>query len=121
MRPIPPALKGMLEQQPRMKRCALGPVQDLYSACSGRLTRPEWHHVWTYAGQQINEPWAIVGACSRHHEMVKTDRAVKMAFEAASLLLATEEDLARYPRKDWDQIKKSLGIYGKRHTQKRSK
>ncbi len=110
-----------LEALPRMKRCTLAPVQDLYGACSGRLTHPEWHHVWTYAGQQINEPWAIVGACSRHHEMVKADRAVKMAFEAASLLLATEEDLARYPRKDWDQIKKSLGIYGKRHTQKRSK
>ncbi len=114
-------MRAELEQQSRMKRCTLAPVQDLYGACSGRLANPEWHHVFTYAGQQINEPWAIVGACSRHHEMVKTDRAVKMAFEAASLMLATDEDLARYPRKDWNQIKKSLGLYGKRHTHKRNK
>ncbi|MDE2022434.1 MAG: hypothetical protein KGI71_06000 [Patescibacteria group bacterium] len=110
MRPIPAPMRAKLEQQPRMKRCALASAQDLYGMCSGRLTHPEWHHVWTYAGQQINEPWAIVGACSRHHEMVKSDRAVRMAFEAASLLLATEEDLAKYPRKNWKQIKKSLGI-----------
>ena len=121
MRPIPPAMRAELEQQPRMKRCELSVLQDVYERCEGRTMHPEWHHPWIYAGKQINEPWAIVAACSKHHKMVDSDRAVKMAFEAASLMLATDEDLARYPRKDWDQIKKSLGIYGKRHTQKRSK
>lgn len=90
-----------------MKRCTLATVQDMYGECSGRV---EWHHVWIYAGNQIQEPWAILAGCHHHHEQVKKDRAIKAAFEAASLSLATPEDLARYPRKDWAQIRKSLGL-----------
>lgn len=112
MRPIPPSLRSLLGRQSRMKRCLIAQngLEHLYGRCSGRIANPEWHHVWTYGGSQINEPWAIFPACTGHHDMVKTDRAVKSVFEAASLLLATVEDLAKYPRKQWDQIKKSLGL-----------
>lgn len=110
MRKIPEPLKRKLEAMLRMKRCTLAPVQDLYGQCSGRLWNPEWHHVWDYAGTQINEAWAILAGCTYHHDMVKKDRAVKAAFEAASLKLATDEDLAKYPRKNWAQIKRSLGL-----------
>lgn len=103
-------MRQELEGLERMKRCALAPVQDIYGLCSGRIRNPEWHHPWIYAGKQINELWAIVAGCSHHHGMVTKDGAVRMAFEAASLMLATEADLAKYPRKDWSQIKKTLGI-----------
>lgn len=116
MRPISKNVRATLEKQPRMRRCTLANAQDVFGECKGRLMNPEWHHVWTYAGRQIDEPWAIVAACTQHHEMVKSQASVRMAFEAASLSLATPEDLAKYPRKNWRQIALSLGMgkqYGK--------
>ena len=107
MTPIPPAVRGVLAGLRRMKRCALAPLQGLYEPCEGRV---EWHHAFLYAGKRIQEVWAIVGACHHHHDMVKSQRAVQMAFETASIKLASEADLAEYPRKNWKQIKKSLGI-----------
>lgn len=72
--------------------------------CSGRI---EWHHVWTYAGKQINEVWAIVPACQKHHRLVGR---YKNDFQRISLNRATKEDLDRYPRVDWKQLKKKLGL-----------
>ena len=74
-------------------------------ACVGRI---QWHHVWEYQGRQINEVWAILGACELHHERVKTTWQVKEAFERRSLELASKEDLAKYPRFNWLQRKKYL-------------
>lgn len=112
MRPIPLPLRRQLDTEPRMHRCVIAPLQRIYGRCSGRI---QWHHAWIYAGTQINEEWAIVGACEGHHEEVKKDRAIKQAFETASLLIATDEDLAKYPKKDWEQIKRMLGLKRKNH------
>ena len=90
-----------------MHRCVIEPLQRIYGRCSGRI---EWHHPWIYGGSQINEAWAIVGGCTYHHDEVNKDKAIKQAFETASLLLATEKDLGKYPRKDWGQIKRTLGL-----------
>lgn len=90
-----------------MKVCALAPVQDLYERCDGRI---EWHHVFIYASSQIPDAWNIQPACHKHHMLVTGQRAVKAAFEVAALRLATPEDLARYPHKDWQQLKRSLGL-----------
>lgn len=90
-----------------MKQCAIWHLQGVYGACEGRV---EWHHVWTYAGRQIDEEWAIVGACAHHHKLVESQPAVKAAFETASLLLATDEDFAKYPRRDWKQVRRALGL-----------
>lgn len=95
------ALSGLL----RMKRCAVADYG--YGPCEGKI---EWHHVWKYAGRQINELWAILGGCSKHHRMVDSEWLVRDSFRRASLRLATPEDLAKYPRMNWDQIKISLGI-----------
>lgn len=84
-----------------MKRCALHGLSVFYGPCSGRI---EWHHVWEYAGRQINEKWAIVGACHEHHEGVKRDRKVKDAFERHSLAMLTAEEASKYPKKNWKQI-----------------
>lgn len=107
MTPIPPAVRGVLAGLRRMKRCALAPLGGMYEPCEGRV---EWHHVWIYGGRQIQEVWAIIAACHHHHDMVTKQQAVRMAFEAASLHEATDADLAEYPRKNWKQIKKSLGL-----------
>lgn len=111
MRPISLRVRQVLDTHPRMKRCALAGLSRLHGPCSAPGTRPEWHHVWIYAGRQIDEPWAIVAACPRHHDEVKSQPSIKAAFEEYSLrVLATDEDLAEYPKKDWGQIKRALGI-----------
>lgn len=104
MRPIPPKLRSLLQEMPRMKSCE---AKFYDFSCSGPI---QWHHVWIYAGRQINEPWAILGACLRHHDMVKTNFQVKEMFERKSLFFANDDDLAKYPRKDWNQIKHYLGV-----------
>ena len=97
MRPIPKKLKEQLASDDFMKKCAL---------CEERLV--EWHHVFIYAGRQISEAFAIVPACRAHHDQVKSDRRIKEAFERIALSRATDEELARYPKKDWNQLKRYL-------------
>lgn len=70
----------------------------------------QWHHVWIYAGRQINEPWAILGGCEGHHKRVDGDMAVRDAFRKKSLQRATLEDLSKYPRFDWEREKRRLGL-----------
>lgn len=103
MRGIPAKLRKLLENMPRMKICEAR-YRD-QGACVGRI---QWHHVWEYAGRQINEHWAILGACEYHHFRVKTSRHVKELFERRSLEIATKIELAKYPKKCWNQIKAYL-------------
>jgi hypothetical protein len=102
MRPIPISMREELAEDPRMKQCAVYEYQDVFGTCDGRI---EWDHVWIYAGKQINEPWAIVGLCHHHHYAKNGNRKLKLVIEKLSLMLTTSEDLAKYPRKDWEQIK----------------
>lgn len=103
MRPIPTELKSRLALDTRMKSCALR--GRWFGMCRGKV---QWHHVWIYAGRQINEFWGILGACEHHHYLVDADPKVKQEFQRVSLELATEGDLEKYPRKDWAQIKRHL-------------
>lgn len=104
MRPIPKKMRDEIEASRINKLCALYGSRH-FGMCSRKI---EWHHVWIYAGRQINEPWAIVGACTIHHDEVKSNRDVKRAFERISLSRASLDDLEKYPKKDWLQIKKQL-------------
>jgi hypothetical protein len=66
-----------------------------------------WEHCWLYAGKQINEKWAIVplrGDLNTSHP----PKEVKEKCQLISLSRATKEDLAKYPKKNWEQIKKHL-------------
>ncbi len=103
MRPIPISMREELSEDPRMKYCVC--AYKGFGFCTDRI---EFHHVWIYAGSQINEKWAIVGICVKHHKAVQSNPLVKQCAERESLKLATEENLAKYPRKDWNQIRKSL-------------
>ena len=106
MRPIPARLRDLLERMPRMRMCEACAMGE--GDCEGRI---EWHHVWTYGSDgQINEYWAILGACSLHHRMVKQNKSVKELFERRSLEIASDEDLSKYPKKNWAQLKKYLKV-----------
>ncbi len=99
MRPIPKKLREELVSDPYYKYCA-----RLGSDCSGRIT---WEHAWTYAGRQINEKWAIIPLCWYHHLGPGLNKEINRLL---SLARATVEDLAKYPRMNWTQVKKSLNI-----------
>lgn len=105
MRPIPIKMRAELQLESRVKRCALIGLE--FGLCEGKI---EWDHVFIYAGRQINEKWALVGVCSKHHYEKNGNQLLKEAIARNSLRLATNEDLEKYPRKNWAQIKKSLGM-----------
>lgn len=104
MHPIPQKLREEIAESGQNSGCALDHGE--YGYCYGRV---EWHHVWTYAGRQIQEAWAIVGACRKHHDEVKARPEVKDALERESLRRATEKDLGKYPNKNWNAIRERLG------------
>jgi hypothetical protein len=97
MRPIPPKLRAQIDADQYFKVCAR---QNFY--CEGRITI---EHAWIYAGKQINELWAFVPLCWYHHLGPGLDKEEN---QRLSLMWATDEDLAKYPRKDWAQIKRYL-------------
>jgi len=105
MRPIPIKMREELASEPRMKRCAAAGLG--FGPCEKKI---EWDHVWIYAGKQINEKWAILGICEKHHYEKNGNRLLNETIMRASLRIATAENLEKYPRKNWAQIKKSLGI-----------
>ena len=88
MRPISPKIKKQLLEESDV--CARKDWD-----CSGRIT---WEHVFIYAGKQINEVWAILKLCEWHH---LGDGLNKRENERLAVARATEEDLAKYPKKDW--------------------
>lgn len=98
-------MREALAEDPRMKKCAVSVLG--FGPCEGQI---EWHHVWTYAYKQINELWAILGLCHKHHAMVDSAFLVRDACQRISLHLASADDLAKYPKKAWSQIKLSLGM-----------
>lgn len=58
MRRIPDSVKHQLEAEPNV--CA----RRTDSPCGGRIT---WEHAIIYAGKQLNEVWAIIKLCEKHH------------------------------------------------------
>ncbi len=76
--------------------------------CGGRSTM---EHAWTYAGRQINDAWSIVRLCELAHSVgpYAMDGILNKEINRwLSLRHATTEDLARYPRVDWRQLRKYL-------------
>ena len=68
--------------------------------------RVSWEHCWNYAGKQIQEKWAIVPL--RLDLNVNMTGEVKDYCRWVSLNRATDEELAKYPKKDWKTIKHYL-------------
>jgi len=95
MRPIPKKLKDEISSDPYYLKCARSG-----SDCRGRIT---WEHAFIYSGRQINEKWAIIPLCVYHH---LGDGLNKRINEKIAVNRATEEDLKKYPRKNWLIYKK---------------
>lgn len=76
--------------------------------CRGRLTL---EHAFIWNGKQINEKWAIMSLCAWGHDVDEYQdggNLDKRKNEYCCLMRATEEDLAKYPGRDWDQLRKFL-------------
>lgn len=99
MTPIPPTLRKQMSEDEYYTRCVRA-----NSDCGGRIT---WEHAWIYGGRQIQEKWAIIPLCVAHHLGDKLD---KHENQRIALRRATEEDLLKYPKKDWEYERKWLGL-----------
>lgn len=97
MRPIPPKLRKMIDEDPRFKYCERG------GNCSGRLTVE--HAISHYRNRQINELWAFVSLCWYHHLGKGLDKRWN---EWKAINRMTKEDEKKYPRVDWEQKRKYL-------------
>ena len=76
--------------------------------CLGRITL---EHAFIYAGKQINEKWAIMSLCAWGHDVDQFQDGGNLDKEKnqyCCIIRATEEDLKKYPRTDWEQLKKYL-------------
>ena len=96
MRTIPTKIRKKIDEDPFYKRCCV----------TGSLN-VSIEHCWTYAGKQINELWALV-PLRRDLNISHPPRWAKEQCRLISLLRATPEDLAKYPRVNWAQELKYL-------------
>lgn len=93
---IPAKIRKQLNADPFMQTCVLKRL-GIEHPCNGL----EFHHVWTYAGKQIQEVFAIVPAC-QHSNSKLFEQRYRHVFQWVSLHRATKKELARYPKKKWD-------------------
>ena len=103
MQAIPAKLREELALDPYYKRCTRHGWD-----CWGRIT---WEHAFIYAGRQIQEKWAIIPLCEYHHAVCRFQDSGSLNKEYnqyIALCRASDEDLAKYPRRDWEQLKKYL-------------
>ena len=92
MRKISPKVKEKLLEEPQV--CARG--KD--GGCAGRIT---WEHALIYAGKQIDEVWAIIKLCERHHAVNGYQDMGAMNKEKnvwIALCRATDEELKKYSK-----------------------
>lgn len=95
MRPIPLKLKEQMSCDPFMKRCIHADA-GRFAECDGRI---EWEHAHVYKGRQINEKWAIVPVCERHHRGGGLNKEFN---RYCALKRADMDDICeRMPRYDW--------------------
>lgn len=77
--------------------------------CGGRLT---WEHTLIYGGRQIDEAWAIILLCARHHAVdeyqdsgdLQKEKNVRLALNQA-----TDDELRQYSKAiDYIRLRKTL-------------
>ena len=100
MRPIKLQLREEIAADDFMKKCVITGETN--------IRKISWEHCWTYGKEgQINEKWAIV-PLRRDLNIAPMKIETKEKCRLASLNRATKEDLAKYPKKNWQQIHKYL-------------
>jgi len=97
MRLIPPKIRKQIADDPFMKKCIwTGETKDI-----------TWEHCWIYGGKQIIDAWATVPLVRRLNTNAMPQE-VKEYCRWVTLMRATAKDLAKYPKKNWEQEKKYL-------------
>lgn len=78
--------------------------------CSGRI---EWHHNLIYAGQRVNEIFAILPVCQYHHFLEKR-KDIAEHLDYIMLCKATDEQLIAISKAiNYLELKKRLSLkYG---------
>jgi len=78
------------------------------SDCSGRNTK---EHALIYQGRQVQDYFAVIDLCWYHHLGKGLNKEYNRYL---ALMRATDEDLDKYPKSDFKQMKKYLiEKYGK--------
>ena len=115
-----PALRRQLSIDPEYTRCAFAGIDHPAGPCAGRITR---EHAIIYAGKKIQERWAIIPCCAKHHAVDEYQDAGTMNKRMnkwAALNRATDEDLAKYDRANYKQerdlLNREFGPYEPRKT-----
>ncbi len=109
MRKISPRVRDKLLEEPDV--CAL----RSFGGCAGRIT---WEHCITYGGKQIDEAWAIIKICARHHSVDQYQDCGLLDKEKnvwIALNKATTEELQAYSKAinyvyEKERLNKKYGI-----------
>ena len=104
MRRIPLKIRSEIAKE-ATGRCIVENGQ--FGLCGGRI---QWHHPFIYAEKQIVDKWATVELCAHHHRMLDGYRSLKLVAELNALAKATDEDLAKYPRRKWHLIHNQIAF-----------
>ncbi len=99
MRTIPANHRKKIDSDPYFKKCLF---------CSNK---PQIHHNFTYARQQISELWNYVPLCVLHHtgeKGVHKFRETKEKVDLHVLLKMTPLDMAKYSKRNWELDKQYL-------------
>lgn len=115
MNNIPARLRKELSEDPEYSECSM---RGIHSSCDGRIT---WEHALTYKSKQIQERWAIVPLCEKHHAVgmyLDTGTLIKERNVWIALNRATDEELIAVSKAiDYifvrDRLNKKYGVYKK--------
>lgn len=109
-------LRKDVGEDPEYLRCALQKIHpSLIGGCGGRVTR---EHALIFAGKKIQEKWAIIPCCAKHHGvdqyLDQPGQAPKAMRVWVALNRGTDSDLRRFSKainylRERDRLN---GIYG---------
>lgn len=97
MRTISSKFRKQFDIDPYFKLCARSNPE-----CEGRITI---EHAFIYGGKQIDELWNFVPLCWFHHLGNGLDKNTN---QKLAIMRASDEDLEKYPKKNWPQLRKYL-------------
>lgn len=100
-KPIPKGMNREFNRDPFFSKCCLAKAHA--GPCEGRIERHHNFETYQHGNKgRLNEPWAILPVCKRHHDMARTS-AVKEKLDYVMLARAPEEVFSRYDRSNLRQ------------------
>ena len=114
MRKIPAAVKAAILDDVFYEQCCLRHTD--HGSCGGRIT---WEHAIIYAGRQLNEKWAIIPLCEKHHGVnsYQDVTAVKKELSVwVAVNMATDDELLAVSKavnyvRERERLNNKYGVY----------